>query len=159
MPHPEVRHRNTLGRRFHYRILLATSLLVVAAIGGFALWSYQQRSGSVHRQIDAQLRSVGQASADGIAKWLGGRMLVIQTLADTLRNTDAAEARRLLEQPTLSATFRATYLGDETGHFTIWPVEQLPPYFDPRTRLWYKLAASTHGAALTEPYADAAAVD
>jgi methyl-accepting chemotaxis protein len=24
MPHPEVRHRNTLGRRFHYRILLAT---------------------------------------------------------------------------------------------------------------------------------------
>ena len=156
MPHPEVRQFNILGRRLHYRILLATSLLVVAAIGCFALWSYHQQSSSVNRQIEAQLRSVGQASADSIAKWLGGRLLVIQTLADTLRDRDATEARRLLEQPTLSATFKATYLGDEAGHFSIWPVEQLPPDFDPRTRPWYKLAGSTHGVALTEPYADAA---
>jgi methyl-accepting chemotaxis protein len=156
MPHLEFRLLNILGRRLHYRIILATSLLVVAAIGGFALWSYQQQSRSVHRQIDAQLRSVGQASADSIAKWLGGRLLVIQTLADTLRDTGAAEARHLLEQPTLSATFKATYLGDEAGHFSIWPSEQLPADFDPRTRPWYKLAGSMHCVALTEPYADAA---
>src|SRR5579863_10424116 len=86
-----VRPANPFGGKFLYRILLATSLLVVAAIGGFALWSYQQQSSSVHRQIDAQLRAVGQASADGIAKWLGGRLLVIQTLADNLRDTDAKE--------------------------------------------------------------------
>ncbi len=156
MPHPEVRQLNPAGRKFLYRILLATSLLIAAAIGGFALWSYQQQSSSVHRQIDAQLRSVGQATADGIAKWLGGRLLVIQTLADTLRNTDATEARRVLEQPALSANFKATYLGDQAGHFIIWPAEQLPPDFDARTRPWYKLAVSTHGVALTEPYADAA---
>src|SRR5579863_3702511 len=151
-----VRPANPFGGKFLYRILLATSLLVVAAIGGFALWSYQQQSSSVHRQIDAQLRAVGQASADGIAKWLGGRLLVIQTLADDLRDTDAAEVRRLLDQPTLAATFKATYLGDEVGHFTIAPNEQLPEDFDPRSRPWYKLAASTHGVVLTAPYADAA---
>ena len=90
MPTLSVRPANLFGGKFLYRILLATSLLVVAAIGGFALWSYQQQSSSVHRQIDAQLRAVGQASADGIAKWLGGRLLVIQTLADDLHDTDAA---------------------------------------------------------------------
>ena len=156
MPDPAARRSHPVAGRFLYRILLAASVLVVAAIGCFAFWSYQQQSSSVRQQIDAQLRAVGQASADGIAKWLSGRLLVIQTLADNLRDTDAKEAKRLLEQPTLAATFKATYLGDETGHFTIWPDEQLPPDFDPRTRPWYKLAGSTHGVALTEPYTDAA---
>ncbi len=150
-----LRSRPAVGR-FLYRILLAASVLVAAAIGCFAFWSYQQQSSAVRQQIDAQLRAVGQASADGIAKWLGGRLLVIQTLADNLRDTDATQSKRLLEQPTLSATFKATYLGDETGHFTIWPTEQLPPDFDPRTRPWYKLAGAMHGVALTEPYTDAA---
>jgi methyl-accepting chemotaxis protein len=156
MQNLDIRRADTLGRKFLYRILLAASLLVVAAIGGFAFWSYQQQSNSIRQQIDAQLRAVGEASADGITKWLGGRLLVIQTLADNLRDTDATETKRLLEQPTLSATFKATYFGDEAGHFTIWPAEQLPPDFDPRTRPWYKLAASMHGVVLTEPYTDAA---
>ncbi len=145
----------TVGR-FLYRILLAASVLVVGAIGCFAFWSYEQQSGSVQRQVSAQLRAVGQASADGIGKWLSGRLVVIQNLADNLRDTDATEEKRLLEQPTLAATFKATYFGDEAGHFTIWPAEQLPADFDPRTRPWYKLAGAMHGVALTEPYADAA---
>ena len=156
MPSLAVRRVNAAGRKFLYRILLATSLLVVAAIGGFAVWSYQQQSSNVHQQINAQLRAVGQASADGIAKWLSGRLLVIQTLADNLHDADAPEVQRLLQQPTLATTFKATYLGDESGHFTIWPAEQLPADFDPRKRPWYKLAASTHAVVLTEPYTDAA---
>lgn len=156
MPNPGVRRIVTPGSNFLYRILIAASLLVVAAIGGFAFWSYQQQSSSVRQQVDAQLRAVGKASADGIAKWLSGRLLVIRTLADNLQDADAAETKRLLGQQTLSATFKATYLGDETGHFTIWPAEQLPADFDPRTRPWYKLAGSTHGLVLTEPYTDAA---
>ena len=156
MPSPAVRFADVAGGRFLYRILFATSLLVVAAIGGFAFWSYQQQGRSVHQQIDAQLGAVGHASANGIAEWLGGRLLVIQALADSLRDTDAIEVKRLLAQPTLSAAFKATYLGDEAGHMAIWPAEQLPADFDPRTRPWYKLAGSAHGVVLTEPYIDAA---
>ena len=155
MPSPATRAAHASGRKFLFRILIATSLLVVAAIGGFAAWGYQQQSSSVHRQINAQLQAVGQASADGIAKWLNGRLLVIQTLADNLRDANAPEVKRLLEQPTLAATFKATYLADEAGHFSIAPAEPLPADFDARTRPWYKLARSTQGIALTEPYADA----
>jgi methyl-accepting chemotaxis protein len=129
---------------------------VVTAIGGFAFWSYQQQSRGVHQQINAQLGAVGHASADGIAKWLGGRLLVIQALADSLRDANPTEVKRLLAEPTLSATFKASYLGDEAGHMAIWPVEQLPADYDPRTRPWYKLAASAHAVVLTEPYIDAA---
>ena len=156
MPNPLIRQAGTVEKRFLSRILLATSLLVIVAIGGFAFWSYHQQSVSLSRQIDAQLHAVGQASADGIAKWLGGRLLVIQTLADNLRGSDATETKRLLEQPTLAAAFKATYLGDEAGKFTIFPDEQLPADFDARTRPWYKLAASAKGTILTEPYLDAA---
>ena len=80
MPSPAV-HRINVAGMFLHQILLAASMLVIMSIGGFAVWSYQQQSSSVNHQIDAQLRAVGQASADGIAKWLGGRLLVIQTLA------------------------------------------------------------------------------
>jgi methyl-accepting chemotaxis protein len=156
MSNPVTRFADVAGGRFLNRILIATSLLVVAAIGGFAFWSYQQQSHSVRQQLNAQLGAVGQASADGIAKWLGGRLLVIQALADSLGDRDATEVMRLLAQPTLSAAFKATYLGDAAGHFAISPAEQLPAGFDPRTRPWYKLAGATHGVVLTEPYMDAA---
>ena len=156
MPGPAARRATQRRSRFLHRILLATSLIVVAAIGGFAAWSYQQQSIALHQQIEAQLRAVGQASANGIAKWLDGRLLLMQTVADELRDSDAAELRRLLRQPTLTATFKASYFADAAGAFTIWPAEQLPADFDARTRPWYKLAASAPAAVLTEPYADAA---
>jgi len=142
--------------KFLHRILLATSLLVVVAIGGFGAWTYQQQRTAIHRQIEAELRAIGQSTADNIAKWLGGRLLLVQTLADDLRDSNPAEVQRLLRQPTLAASFKATYFGAAAGSFVIWPAEQLPADFDARTRPWYKLAAAARGAVLTEPYADAA---
>ena len=53
MPSSAASRINVLNRRFVHRIILGTSLLVVAAIGAFAVWSYARQSTSVHQQIDA----------------------------------------------------------------------------------------------------------
>ena len=142
--------------RFSHKILLAASLIVIAAFSLFALYNDYLQRNAIRNNLDNYLHEMGSVTANTIQTWLGGRILLVENLAQSLAiNPEPAQAASLLEQKALTSTFMADYFGDNQGAFTIRPDSKMPDGFDPRTRPWYKDAVNSSSASLTEPYIDA----
>lgn len=142
--------------RFSHKILLAASLIVIAAFSLFALYNDYLQRNAIRNNLDNYLHEMGSVTANTIQTWLGGRILLVENLAQSLAiNPEPAQAASLLEQKALTSTFMADYFGGNQGAFTIRPDSKMPDGFDPRTRPWYKDAVNSSSASLTEPYIDA----
>ena len=142
--------------RFSHKILLAASLIVIAAFSLFALYNDYLQRNAIRNNLDNYLHEMGSVTANTIQTWLGVRILLVENLAQSLAiNPEPAQAASLLEQKALTSTFMADYFGDNQGAFTIRPDSKMPDGFDPRTRPWYKDAVNSASASLTEPYIDA----
>jgi methyl-accepting chemotaxis protein len=146
-----------MNLQFRQKILLAASLVVIAAFSLFALYSdYLQRT-AISDDLNSYLSEMGDATASNIQNWLSGRILLVENVAQSVANNPAPEAvASLLEQRTLANTFVFTYLGSGDGTFIMRPNEDMPADYDPRARPWYKDAINAGGTTLTEPYIDAA---
>ena len=143
--------------RFSHKILLAASLIVIAAFSLFTLYNDFLQRNAIRNNLDNYLHEMGSVTANNIQTWLGGRILLAENLAESIANTpEPTQVTNLLEQKTLSRTFMAVYFGDSQGGFTIRPDSKMPDGYDPRTRPWYKDALNTSTSSLTEPYIDAA---
>ena len=143
--------------RFSHKILLAASLIVIAAFSLFTLYNDYLQRNAIRHNLDNYLHEMGSVTANNIHTWLGGRILLAQNLAESIALTpEPAQVANLLEQKTLSSTFMAVYFGDSQGGFTIRPNSKMPDGYDPRTRPWYKDALNSAVSSLTEPYIDAA---
>jgi methyl-accepting chemotaxis protein len=143
--------------RFSHKILLAASLIVIAAFSLFTLYNDYLQRNAIRHNLDSYLHEMGSVTANNIQTWLGGRILLAQNLAESIALTpEPAQVANLLEQKTLSSTFMAVYFGDSQGGFTIRPDSKMPDGYDPRTRPWYKDALNSASSSLTEPYIDAA---
>ncbi|NNA11457.1 methyl-accepting chemotaxis protein [Pseudomonas lundensis] len=142
--------------RFSHKILLAASLIVIAAFSLFTLYNDYLQRNAIRDDLDSYLREMGSTTANNIQTWLGGRILLTENLGETLAlNPEPEYVSRLLEQKALTSSFLAVYFGDTQGAFTIRPDSKMPDGFDPRSRPWYKDALNSNGAGLTEPYIDA----
>ena len=142
--------------RFSHKILLAASLIVIAAFSLFTLYNDYLQRNAIRDDLDSYLREMGSTTANNIQTWLGGRILLTENLGETLAlNPEPEYVSRLLEQKALTSSFLAVYFGDTQGAFTIRPDSKMPDGFDPRSRPWYKDALNSNGASLTEPYFDA----
>ena len=143
--------------RFSHKILLAASLIVIAAFSLFTLYNDFLQRNAIRNNLDNYLNEMGSVTANNIQTWLGGRILLAENLAESIANTpEPTQVTNLLEQKTLSRTFMAVYFGDSQGGFTIRPDSKMPDGYDPRTRPWYKDALNTSTSSLTKPYIDAA---
>ena len=143
--------------RFSHKILLAASLIVIAAFSLFTLYNDYLQRNAIRNNLDNYLHEMGSVTANNIHTWLGGRILLAQNLAESIALTpEPAQVANLLEQKTLSSTFMAVYFGDSQGGFTIRPNSKMPDGYDPRTRPWYNDALNSAASSLTEPYIDAA---
>ena len=143
--------------RFSHKILLAASLIVIAAFSLFTLYNDYLQRNAIRHNLDNYLHEMGSVTANNIHTWLGGRILLAQNLAESIALTpEPAQVANLLEQKTLSSTFMAVYFGDSQGGFTIHPNSKMPDGYDPRTRPWYNDALNSAASSLTEPYIDAA---
>lgn len=131
--------------------------MVIAAFSLFTLYNdYLQRNAS-RANLENYLQEMGNVTANNIQNWLSGRILLVESTAQSISNESAPDSvARLLEQKSLTSTFTTTYLGSGDGSFTIRPKVQMPAEFDPRVRPWYQGALSAGGTTLTEPYVDAA---
>ena len=142
--------------RFSHKILLAASLIVIAAFSLFTLYNDYLQRNAIRDDLDSYLREMGSTTANNIQTWLGGRILLTENLGETLAlNPEPEYVSSLLEQKALTSSFLAVYFGDTQGAFTIRPDSKMPDGFDPRSRPWYKDALNSNGASLTEPYIDA----
>ena len=143
--------------RFSHKILLAASLIVIAAFSLFTLYNDYLQRNAIRNNLDNYLHEMGSVTANNIQTWLGGRILLAQNLAESIALTpEPAQVASLLEQKTLSSTFMSVYFGDSQGGFTIRPDSKMPDGYDPRTRPWYKDALNSSASSLTKPYIDAA---
>ncbi|AKK01817.1 chemotaxis protein [Pseudomonas brassicacearum] len=141
--------------KFSHKVLLAASLVVVAAFSLFTLYNDSIQRRTIRTNLENHLEEMSQITAASVQAWLSGRLLLVDHVAQTLANDPAPESvTRLLEQKSLLSTFTFTYLGRRDGGFAIRPKDDLPADYDPRTRPWYIDAMAAGGTTLTEPYLD-----
>ncbi len=143
--------------RFSHKILLAASLIVIAAFALFTLYNDYLQRNAIRDDLNNYLHEMGDVTASNIQTWLTGRIALVENAAQNIAiNPEPSVVAGLLEQKALTSAFMATYVGDSKGAFTIRPDTKMPDGFDPRVRPWYKGAQSSNGSTLTEPYIDAA---
>lgn len=147
----------TQNLKFSHKILLAASLVVIAAFSLFTLYNDYLQRNAIRVDLEAQLKSLGEVTASNIQNWLSGRILLTEGVAQSIEADITPETLdKLLARPVLASTFMFTYLGSADGVMTMRPNDTLPEDYDPRTRPWYKDAMAASGSTLTEPYVDAA---
>lgn len=147
----------TKNLQFSHKILLAASLVVMVAFSLFTLYNDYLQRNAIRKNLESYVQDMGQVTASNIQNWLSGRILLVESAAQSIVNDSSPErVITLLEQRALTSSFAFTYLGTAQGGFTMRPDEQMPADYDPRTRPWYKDALAAGGTTLTEPYVDAA---
>ena len=139
--------------KFSHKIMLAASLVVIAAFASFALYNdYMQRT-AIRQNLENYLRDMGNVSAGNIQQWLNGRMLLLESLGEAIEDdSDPAVLNKNLQHRSISSSFLYAYLGETDGTYTQKPSSDLPAGYDPRQRPWYKMAQSGSGVGLTAPY-------
>ncbi len=86
--------------KFHHKILLAASLVVIGAFSLFTLYNDYLQRNSINRNLDGYLNEMGQVTASNIESWLSGRILLVEALAQNLGRDRSPQAlESLLEQP------------------------------------------------------------
>ncbi|HEY1026914.1 MAG TPA: methyl-accepting chemotaxis protein [Pseudomonas sp.] len=147
----------TKNLQFSHKILLAASLVVMVAFSLFTLYNDYLQRNAIRKNLESYVQDMGQVTASNIQNWLSGRILLVESAAQSIVNDSSPDrVIKLLEQRALTSSFAFTYLGTAQGGFTMRPDEQMPADYDPRTRPWYKDALAAGGTTLTEPYVDAA---
>ena len=143
--------------KFSHKILLAASLVVIATFALFTLFNDYLQRNAIRDNLDSYLDEMGEVTAHNIQNWLSGRILLVESAAQSIANDSSDQSVvALLEQKALTSTFGFTYLGEQNGRFTMRPEDEMPAGYDPRTRPWYEDAVAAGGTTLTEPYVDAA---
>jgi methyl-accepting chemotaxis protein len=142
--------------KFSHKILLAVSLIVIVAFALFTAYNDSLQRSAIRKDLDSYLHEMGDVTASNIANWLYGRVLLMETLSQSVAINPAPEnVALLLKQQALASTFIATYVGDKEGKFMTYPDAKMPEGYDPRARPWYKDALKSSGPTITEPYLDA----
>jgi methyl-accepting chemotaxis protein len=143
--------------KFSHKILLAASLIVIATFSLFTLFNDYLQRNAIRDNLDSYLNEMGDVTAHNIQNWLSGRLVLLESVAQTIARDSATDhVEALVKQPALSSTFAFSYLGRADGEFIVYPRFELPAGYDPRQRPWYKDAVAAGRTTLTEPYQDAA---
>lgn len=141
--------------KFSHKILLAASLVVITTFALFTLYNDYLQRNAIRDNLESYLDEMGKSTAHNIQNWLSGRLILLESFAQTIAHDSSGEAvNSLVAQPAISSTFTFTYLGRADGEFIVYPQLELPADFDPRQRPWYKGAISAASTTLTEPYLD-----
>ncbi|RMU68812.1 Histidine kinase, HAMP region:Cache:Bacterial chemotaxis sensory transducer [Pseudomonas syringae pv. apii] len=142
--------------KFSHKILLAASLVVIAAFTLFTFYNDYLQRNALHVQLKENLNQTSESTAGNIRNWLSGRILLVENLAENASSPQSPqEQNRVLGQPTLIATFMSIYQGRSDGSFVTQPPDDMSADYDPRTRPWYVDALRAGKTILTEPYLDA----
>jgi methyl-accepting chemotaxis protein len=70
-----------MSLKFRHKILLAASSVVVLAFALFTFYNdYLQRT-TIRQNLESSVAQAGELTASSIQNWLGGRILVMENLA------------------------------------------------------------------------------
>ncbi len=138
-------------KKLVYRVVALVAVLVALAFSLFGYIFYSVASPSLTGQINARITQAGQSASDGIQKWMTGRTLLIQTLADNLALSRPDGIGGVLSRDTLAKVFTHIHYGGQDGTFTRQPAAKMPDGYDPRQRDWYQSVLSAKQTVLLKP--------
>ncbi len=142
------------------RILLVASLVVIAAFAGFSLYIDSLQRQVITESVQENIESSGKQAAQSIANWLNARVALTDMAASAAaKASDTAGIETVMNNDVLIRNFLTTYVGDEAGAFTQWPLTVSSTGYDPRRRPWYQDAVKANGPVLTAPYVDSTSND
>ena len=142
-----------MNLKFSHKILLAASGVVVLAFALFTLYNDYLQRDTIKQNIESSVQQSGNLTASSVQNWLGGRILVLESLAQSVAHQGSqADLPGLVDQPAFTSNFQFTYVGQANGVFTQRPDATMPAGYDPRERPWYKQAVSAGQTMLTPPY-------
>ncbi|PAA16126.1 chemotaxis protein [Pseudomonas fragi] len=142
-----------MNLKFSHKILLAASGVVVLAFALFTLYNDYLQRDTIKQNIESSVQQAGNLTASSVQNWLGGRILVLESLAQNIAQQGSqADLPGLVDQPAFTSNFQFTYVGQANGVFTQRPDATMPAGYDPRERPWYKQAVSAGQTMLTPPY-------
>ena len=142
-----------MNLKFSHKILLAASGVVVLAFALFTLYNDYLQRDTIKQNIETSVQQAGNLTASSVQNWLSGRILVLESLAQSIAHQGSqADLPGLVDQPAFTSNFQFTYVGQANGVFTQRPDATMPAGYDPRERPWYKQAVSAGQTMLTPPY-------
>ena len=142
-----------MNLKFSHKILLAASGVVVLAFALFTLYNDYLQRDTIRQNIESSVQQAGNLTASSVQNWMGGRILVLESLAQNIAQQGSqADLPGLVDQPAFTSNFQFTYVGQANGVFTQRPDATMPAGYDPRERPWYKQAVSAGQTMLTPPY-------
>jgi len=142
-----------MNLKFSHKILLAASGVVVLAFALFTLYNDYLQRNTIKQNIESSVEQAGNLTASSVQNWLGGRILILESLAQNVAHQGSeADLPGLVDQPAFTSNFQFTYVGQANGVFTQRPDAKMPEGYDPRQRPWYKQAVSAGQTMLTPPY-------
>ena len=142
-----------MNLKFSHKILLAASGVVVLAFALFTLYNDYLQRDTIKQNIETSVQQAGNLTASSVQNWLGGRILLLESLAQSVAHQGSqADLPGLVDQPAFTSNFQFTYVGQANGVFTQRPDAAMPAGYDPRERPWYKQAVSAGQTMLTPPY-------
>lgn len=143
---------NSIGQR----ILIAASLVVIVVFGAFVLYFNFNEKAAIERSLSEQVKETGALAVTGIANWVDGRRLLVESVAQSIGAEMSDDSMTgALGRPATRDNFMFTYFGSADGVMSMVPNDPLPDGYDPRARPWYQGAVEANGSTLTEPYVDA----
>jgi len=131
------------------RLLAACLGLMVVSVLLATLTSYRAARNTILHDLATQLSENGQAQADRIASWANGQKHVVQAMAPALAAADPTPA---LQQGLTSGALDLAYVGSADKRMVSVPDRKRAADYDPTSRTWYKLAATSQEPVLTAPY-------
>ena len=142
-----------MNLKFSHKILLAASGVVVLAFALFTLYNDYLQRDTIKQNIESSVQQAGNLTASSVQNWLTGRILVLESLAQSVAHQGSqADLPGLVDQPAFTSNFQFTYVGQVNGVFTQRPDATMPAGYDPRERPWYMQAVSAGQTMLTPPY-------
>ena len=104
----------TVHLRFSHKVLLAASLVVIAAFSLFTLYNDYFQRDAIRTNLESHLEGMSKIAASNVQAWLSGRVLLIDTIAQTVANDNTPDSVvRLLEQQARNIPARSA--SDDVG--------------------------------------------
>lgn len=141
---------------FGSKLLLATSLLVIASFSAFTLYNDSRLQSALGGTLQSQVQNAARQAANTVQHWLGGRQALIEQAAQGIVQQGVEQdASKNLALQVIRDSFAYAYLGRADGTFQMSTDDPPPEGYDPRLRPWYQAARESQGTVVTEPYRDA----
>ena len=71
----------TQNLKFSHKILIAASLVVIAAFSLFTLYNDYLQRNAIRANLESYLDEMGEVTAHNIQNWLSGRLVLLESLA------------------------------------------------------------------------------